>query len=61
MGSKEEVEIRSATAQAVEMLKMGLLKRGIDVPAFQLDGILWNRSKKEKMSCNYHLTKTIFY
>lgn len=61
MGSEEEIEIRSATVQAVEMLKGELSKKGMEIPAFQLDGILWNKSKRDKMSCNHHLTKTIFY
>ena len=61
MGSLQELEIRSATVQAVEILKKELKARGQDMPAFQLDWILWNKSKKDKMKNHYHLTKTIFY
>lgn len=61
MGSSQEVEIRSATVQAVEMLRVELLSRGIDAPALKIDWVLWKKSKADKISCNYHLTKTIFY
>ncbi len=61
MGSADEVEIRSCTVQAVEMLKEELAKRKIIMPSFQVDWILWYRSKKEKLKHPYHLTKTIFY
>lgn len=60
-GSLQELEIRSATVQAVEILKKELKAKGQNIPAFQLDWILWNKSKNEKMKIPYHLTKTIFY
>jgi hypothetical protein len=61
MGSAQEVEIRSCTVQAVEILKQKLAKLGLNMPSFQIDWILWNKSKKDKMKIPYHLTKTIFY
>ncbi len=61
MGSKEEVEIRSATVQAVEILRDELAERGRSLPAFEVDWILWNKMQKQKIKNNHHLTKTIFY
>lgn len=60
-GSLQELEIRSATVYAVEILKEELAKLGRDSPSFQIDWILWNKSKSDKMENPYHLTKTIFY
>jgi hypothetical protein len=61
MSSAEEIEIRSCTVQAVEILKQELAELGLNLPSFQIDWILWNKSKKDKMKIPYHLTKTIFY
>lgn len=61
MGSAEEVEIRSCTVIAVEILKQELAKLVLNLPSFKIDWILWNKSKKDKMKIPYHLTKTIFY
>lgn len=60
-GSKEEVEIRSATVWAVEYLKEELEKLGKEFYSFEIDWILWNKSQKEKINNPYHLTRTIYY
>lgn len=60
-GSKEEIEIRSATIWAVEYLCDELSKRGRNFSAFEIDWILWNMSQKEKRREPYHLTKSIYY
>ncbi len=60
-GSKAEVEIRSATVQAVEFLKRALLRHGIALAACRIDWILWNESKRVEPPAPHHLTKTIFY
>lgn len=60
-GSCEEIEIRSCTIWAVEELKQALTKFGKKLNSFQIDWLLWNKSKSIEMPNNYHLTKTIFY
>lgn len=60
-GSKEEIEIRSATIWAVEYLKEELEKLGKKLYSFEIDWILWNKSQEEKIDIPYHLTKTIYY
>ncbi len=61
-GSPEEVEIRSATVQAVELMRQSLTNGHGSIPAFKLDWWLWtlgqNDSVREKP---YHRTRTIFY
>lgn len=70
-GSKEEVEIRTATIWAVEYLKEELAKLGKNFYAFEIDWILWDMAQNIKMKLslpafgriknNYHLTKTVYY
>jgi hypothetical protein len=60
-GSREEVEIRAAIVWVVEYLKDELEKLGRKFYAFEIDWILWNKSREEKIDKPYHLTKTIFY
>lgn len=60
-GSRQEIEIRSATVQAVELLRNEFKKTGKALPAFKIDWILWNKTQEIKMDNPYHLTKTIFY
>ncbi|HOK35431.1 MAG TPA: queuosine salvage family protein [Candidatus Pacearchaeota archaeon] len=59
--SKEEIEIRAATVQAVEEIRKSLIKRGKNLFSFQIDWLLWNKSQRLKMKNPHHLTKTIFY
>jgi len=60
-GSREEVEIRSATVWAVEYLRETLLKYGGRMRSFEIDWLLWNESKRIQMVKPHHLTQTIFY
>ncbi len=60
-GSREEVEIRAATVQAVEYLKDALARRGVRRHSFQVDWILWIASKRDALSVPHHLTRTVFY
>jgi len=57
-GSKEEIEIRSATIWAVELLRQKLGK----YTASQIDDAVWLLSQDQtKVSKPYHRTYTIFY
>lgn len=60
-GSKEEVEIRSATVWTVEYLKEELARLGKRLKSFEIDWLLWNESKRIQMTKPHHLTPTIFY
>jgi hypothetical protein len=61
-GSPEEVEIRAATVQAVELMRQSLTNGHGSIPAFKLDWWLWtlgqNDAVREKP---YHRSRTIFY
>lgn len=57
-----EIEIRSATIQAVEMLRQSLASRGINIPAYQLDWRLWHLGQSLPGDAEpYHRTLTVFY
>lgn len=62
-GSPEEVEIRGVgVVYAVEVLKKELFHRGMDLPSWKLDNILWTESKRpERTMAPHHRTRTIFY
>ena len=61
-GGDQEVEIRSATIWAVELLRAELLKLGIDRSAVQLDWLLWEESQTiNQHAPPYHRTLTIYY
>ena len=61
-GGSPEVEIRSATIWAVELLRAELLKLGIDRSAVQLDWLLWEQSQTiNQHAPPYHRTLTIYY
>ncbi|GAP64445.1 hypothetical protein ARMA_2868 [Ardenticatena maritima] len=61
-GSPEEIEIRAATVQAVEHLRSLLAQRGYDVPAVQVDWLLWERAEAVRESLPpHHRTLTIYY
>lgn len=61
-GGPEEVEIRAAALWAVERIRREMRRRGREVPAFQIDWLLWTLGQvdhyREKP---YHRTVTIFY
>lgn len=60
-GSREEIEVRSATIWAVEFLCAAMVQRGKKMHAFEIDWLLWNKSQSEKMVLPHHRTETIFY
>ena len=61
-GSKEEVEIRAATIQAVEQIKNLLKEKGKNVMSIQVDVYLWEEGEKIKDKIEpHHRTLSIFY
>ncbi len=61
-GSPEEIEIRAATVQAVERLRARLMQYGHDVPAVQVDWLLWERAEAVRDQLPpHHRTRTIYY
>lgn len=63
-GSREEIEVRAATVQAVDALRAELVRRtGEEVLACLLDGELWRLAHGE--ACDgltpHHRSRTIFY
>lgn len=62
VGSEQEVEIRAATVQAVEQLRTSLAAKGRDLPAAQVDWMLWQRGEQMKETLPpHHRTLTVFY
>ena len=60
--SPEEVEIRANTVWAVERIRQELVRRGMNLRSFELDGVLWNLGQKPEFTRKpYHRTVTIFY
>lgn len=61
-GGAEEVEIRANTIMAVEEIRREMALGGIDLKAFEIDGILWNMGQQERFRGKpYHRVKTIYY
>lgn len=61
-GSPPEVEIRSATLWAVELLRRALAQRGVQRTAADIDYRLWSESQaKLPDERPYHRTRTIYY
>jgi hypothetical protein len=61
-GSPEEVEIRSNTVWAVELIRQEMDRAGKNLRAFEIDWILWNLGQeKEFRKKPYHRVVTIFY
>lgn len=61
-GSEDEVEIRSATVWAVELIRQELQKKYDFVTSSHVDSMLWNKSQtKTKGDKPYHRTITIAY
>ncbi len=58
--SLEEIEIRANTIQAVEIIKQGLLNKGITVTSHQINDYLWLESQT-KINQLYHRTVTTSY
>ncbi len=61
-GSEEEIEIRSNTIVAVEMIRQAVMEMGKRLQSFEIDGILWQMGQDDKYRLQpYHRTTTIFY
>ncbi len=61
-GSPEEVEIRSAAIQAVELMRQSLNNGHGSIPSFKLDWWLWTMGQHDDVREKpYHRSRTIFY
>jgi hypothetical protein len=61
-GSPDEVEIRSNTIWAVDLIWEELKQRGKDFRAFEIDWLLWTLGQSDEFRAKpYHRTATIFY
>jgi hypothetical protein len=61
-GSEEEVEIRTNTIWAVELIHREMKRLGKEVSASQIDRLLWNLGQDDEFRARpYHRTLTIFY
>jgi hypothetical protein len=60
--SPEEVEIRAATVWAVERIRQEVQTRGMNLRAFEIDGMLWHLGQEAAFREKpYHRTVTVFY
>ena len=60
--SKLEVEIRSSTILAVELIKKELQKKNIYIDSIYIDNILWNYARSKKQSSSkFHKTISQYY
>ena len=60
-GGPGEVEIRAATIQAVERMKVALAGRGRAVPTWTLDVYLWALARGDGVTVEHHRTLTTNY
>jgi len=60
-GSPGEVEIRAATIQAVERMKLALTRSGRAVPTWKLDVHLWTLARGDGVAVEHHRTLTTNY
>lgn len=60
-GSREEVEMRSNTIYACDLLVQELHKAGRDITNQQLDWIIWSLCQNRAFVLPHHKTATIFY
>jgi hypothetical protein len=61
-GSEAEVELRACTIAAVErMVRTVGEHHGIEIPAWQMDEYLWERSHDSTVAVEHHFTRTFFY
>jgi len=61
-GGLDEVEIRANTIWAVEEIRREMGRRGQDLRAFEIDGILWNMGQQDRYRERpYHKVRTIYY
>lgn len=61
-GSEPEVEIRAATIWGVELIRQELAARGRNVPAYEIDWMLWDAGQNLPARTEpYHRTLTVYY
>ena len=61
-GGPDEVEIRANTIWAVEEIRREMGRRGQDLRAFEIDGILWSMGQQDRYRTKpYHKVETIYY
>ena len=61
-GSEEEIEIRALGVHAVERLRAALAERGVDVPSWYIDQVLWERGAGAGYkSVPRHRARSVFY
>jgi hypothetical protein len=60
-GSDEEIELRCATVVGADRLRRSLEERGVAIPAWRLDYVLWERSHDPSVLIPHHRTATIYY
>ncbi len=60
-GSQEEIEIRSCTIWACELLRRAMLKHGQHITAADIDQRLWLAGQQAEEMHPYHRTRTIYY
>ncbi len=60
-GTPEEVEIRSASVQAVDRMTAMARQNGHRVAAWQVDCALWELSHAPEVNVPHHRTRTIYY
>jgi hypothetical protein len=61
-GSDEEIEIRAATIDAVERMRVALSQRGVNMTSMQIDWALWEAAQDRPPDGKpYHRTRTIYY
>jgi hypothetical protein len=61
-GSEEEIEIRANAIWAVELVRRELKRLGREIPASEIDGLLWHLGQDDRFRAKpYHRTVTTFY
>jgi hypothetical protein len=61
-GSREEIEIRAATIQGCEHIRLAFADRGIHLGAHEIDWMLWSAGQALPTdTAPYHRTLTPFY
>ncbi len=59
--SEEEIELRAATVVAVELLRRAFAGVEINLPAWHIDYVLWERSHRPEVKIPHHRTQSVYY
>jgi hypothetical protein len=61
-GSDQEIEIRAATIEAVERMRLSLSRQALNLTSVQIDWALWEAAQDAPSDGKpYHRTRTIYY